>query len=160
MWGPGNFNRSAISMFFLDVDKSMRWGRAPGFIILDLDGGMVGAERFEDDLSAFAPPDFDDRLMNGWAFVLPRTDGHRLPRDLDAVPASSCLCPRRTRIIRRYDQFQPRIHNGKTLRVTLDFQELCVHPAIVISVIFVLVCHPDPVVRVSATDEFDVCGLV
>lgn len=154
--GPRNFNRSAVSMFFLEVNQSMRRDTASGFVVLDLDGWIIRAERFEDDLTSLTPPDFDDVLMHELVGIFAGTDGDRLPRNLDAVPVSSCLCPTRAGVIGRNDQLQPRIHNGKGFRIALNFEKLCVDPAVVVSTVFILVCHPDPVVRVRAPNQFDV----
>lgn len=43
-------------------------------------------------------------------------------------------------------------------RVALDFKEFCVDPAVVIAVVLVFVCHPDPIVGVCPPDQFDFRG--
>jgi len=152
---PGNLHRSAITMFFLYVDFSIRRDRASFFIVFDRDEREIGAERFEDDLSLFAAPDLDDVLVHVLIFIFSGADGHFLPVDPDAVPFAFGVRPSRTGEIRRDREFvgYAGVHNGKHLPVAFHFKEFGVDPA------FILAVDPDPVVGVGATDEFDVRAL-
>ena len=123
MGRPGDLDRSAVAVFFLQKDSSMRGDGATGFIVLHCDEREVRAERFEDDLTAFTAPDLDDVLVHELVRVLARADGDRLPRNLDAVPVSSCIRPAGTGVVRRDDQFQAGVHDGQSLRVALDLEE-------------------------------------
>ena len=138
-------------MLFLNEDLPMRGDIAPRFVVGDGDEWKVRAERFEEHLSTFATPDFDDVLMHVLVFILSRADGNRLPRDLDAVPVSFGIRPTRTGIVWRYRKFRGAgVYDGKHLPIASHFQELGVDPA------FILAIHPDPVVGIRAADKFDV----
>ena len=135
-------------MLFLNEDLPMRRDAASRFIVGDGDKWKVCAERFEEDLSALAAPDFDDVLVHVLVLIFSRADGDRLPCDLNAVPVSFGIRPTRTGVIRRHGKFYyPGIDNGEHLPIALHIKKLCVDPA------FVLVIHPDPVIGVGATDD-------
>src|SRR5258706_5078848 len=157
---PWNLHWSSITMFFLNINVPMRRDIASRFIIFNSDHGGVRAERFENDLSAFAAPDFDNILMHELVGIFAGADGNSLPGDLHFVTITSCLCPTWTGIIWRYRQFQTGIYNGKHFRVALNIQKLGVHPTIIVPIIVVLICHPNPIVGVGASDQFYVCGSI
>src|SRR5258706_1027687 len=117
---PWNLHRPAITMFFLNINVPMRRNITSSFIIFNGDHGGVRAERFEDDLSAFTAPDFDNVLMHEFVSIFACADWNSLPSDLYLVAVASCLCPTWTRIIWRYRQFQTGIYNGKHFRVALN----------------------------------------
>src|SRR5258706_13311670 len=117
---PRNLYRSAITMFFLNINEAMRRDIASRFIIFNGDHGGVRAERFEDDLSAFTAPDLDNILMHELVGIFAGADRNSLPGDLHFVTITSCLCPTWTGIIWRYRQFQTWIYNGKHFRVALN----------------------------------------
>jgi len=141
-------------MFFLHEDFSMRRDIASWLIVFDRYIRKVRAECFKEYLSVFAAPDFDDVLVHVLIFIFPRADGNRLPIDLDAGPFTFGIRPTWTGIIWRDGKFgDAGVHDGKHLPITVNVKELGVDPA------FILAIHPDPVVGIGATDEFDIRAL-
>ena len=135
-------------MFFLNEDFSMRRDAASRLIVFNGDEWKVGAKRFEEDLSTFTAPDFDDVLVHVLIFIFAGTNGNRLPVDLDAVPVPFGICPTRTGIIRRDGKFgDAGIYDREHLPITIYSKEFCVDPAFILSI------HPDPTIGIRATND-------
>src|SRR5258706_14292972 len=78
---PRNLHRSAITMFFLNINEAMRRFIASSLIVFNCDYWRVRAERFEDNLSTLTAPNFDNVLMHEFISIFSRADGNFLPGD-------------------------------------------------------------------------------
>lgn len=66
---PGDFGRAGEAVLFLHKDASMG-GPAAARLIHQCDSHIVGRQRFKDQLSTYAMPDFDDVMQHGFVFFI------------------------------------------------------------------------------------------